>query len=169
MNECAYYKQFLEMATLGKVKSALLALIFMTALHGLDVNASSPIIESKFELFVSDVEISIAFYRALEFEIAYQKEYGYTTLRSGSTVIALSPISPWIPLRWFGFLRYPPIGTEIVLYTERLEELYSALETAGYDPGPIELQPWGDLDFRVTDYDGYYIRVSEGRAISKSD
>ena len=63
------------------------------------------------------------------------------------------------------FLRHPPIGTEIVLYTDRLQELRSSLEAAGYSPGPIRLQPWGDRDFRVTDYEGYYVRISEGTAV----
>ena len=144
-------------------------LIFLTAattLHALEPDdGATSMIESKFELFVTDVERSIAFYTMLGFVVAHQKDYGYTTLRKGSTVIALSPVPGWLPLRWFGFLRSPPIGTEIVLYTKHLAELRTALEAAGYDPGAIKLQSWGDRDFRVRDYDGYYIRISEGRAI----
>ena len=74
-----------------------------------------------------------------------------------------------MPLRWLGFLRYPPLGTEIVFYTDRLESLRAALEAAGYEPGPIELRSWGDRDFRITDYDGYYVRVSEGRPAPMSE
>ncbi len=127
-----------------------------------------PTIESKFELFVTNVEQSIAFYTTLGFVVAHQKPYGYTTLRKGSTVIALSPVSGWLPLRWLGFLRHPPIGTEIVLYSHRLQEWRTALLKAGYFPGAIRLQSWGDRDFRVSDYDGYYVRISEGRAIPES-
>jgi catechol 2,3-dioxygenase-like lactoylglutathione lyase family enzyme len=129
------------------------------------VGAAPPVIESKFELFVTNVEESVRFYTTLGFEIARQKPDGYTTLKSGSTVVALSPVPSWLPLRWFGFLRRPPIGTEIVFYVNRLEELRAALDTAGYNPGPIKLQPWGNRDFRATDYDGYYVRVSEGQAV----
>jgi lactoylglutathione lyase len=140
-------------------------IVAMTA-HALEETESvATVIASKFELFVTDVEESIFFYETLGFVVAHKKPYGYTTLRNGSTVIALSPAPGWLPLRWFGFLRYPPIGTEIVLYTDRLKELHSALESSGYGPGDIKLQPWGDLDFRVSDCDGYYIRVSEGSSI----
>ena len=84
-------------------------------------------------------------------------------------MVALSPVPSWLPLRWLGFLRRPPLGTEIVFYSEQLEELRSALEAAGYSPGAIALQSWGDRDFRVSDHDGYYIRVSEGRAIPQTE
>ena len=122
--------------------------------------------ESKFELFVSDPAKSATFYAVLGFAVAHAKSDGYTTLRSGSTVIALSPVPWWLPVHWIGFLRYPPIGTEIVLYTDHLEQARAALEQAGYSPGRIVLRPWGDRDFRITDPDGYYIRVSEGEAVS---
>lgn len=138
------------------------------AMLGADRSASQTIRESKFELFVTDVEESTRFYTTLGFAIAQQKPGGYTILENGSTVVALSPVPGWLPLRWFGFLRSPPLGTEIVFYSNRLLELRSALDAAGYDPGEIALQPWGDRDFRVTDYDGYYIRVSEGQANPRS-
>ena len=121
--------------------------------------------ESKFELFVTDVEESTRFYTTLGFVVAHRKPDGYTTLKNGSTVVALSPVPSWLPLRWLGFLRHPPLGTEIVFYTARLEELRVALDAAGYTPGPIALQSWGDRDPRVTDHDGYYIRVSEGLSV----
>ena len=132
------------------------------------LGASATVIESKFELFVTDVGESIHFYTTLGFVVAHQKADGYTTLSNGSTVVALSPVPSWLPLRWLGFLRRPPLGTEIVFYSKRLEELRSALDAAGYSPGAIALQPWGDRDFRVTDYEGYYVRVSEGVAVPES-
>lgn len=130
--------------------------------------AEEPVfVDAKFELFVSQPEEALRFYRDLGFQVAQRKSDGYTTLRSGSTVIALSPIPWWLPLRWLGFLRHPPLGTEIVLYTGQLEALRGGLEAAGWEPGPIRLQPWGDRDFRVTDPEGYYVRVSEGRALPR--
>lgn len=131
--------------------------------------ASPLIVGSKFELFATNVDESVRFYTTLGFTVAHRKADGYTTLRSGSTVIALSPVPSWLPLRWIPFLRHPPLGTEIVLYSDRLEELRSALDSAGYAPGEIKLQAWGDRDFRVTDYEGYYVRVSEGRAAPESE
>jgi hypothetical protein len=29
----------------------------------------------------------------------------------------------------------------------------------------VVLQAWGDRDFRLTDPDGYYVRMSEGQAV----
>lgn len=133
------------------------------------LHASPTIVESKFELFVTDVDESARFYETLGFVVAHRKADGYTTLRSGATVVALAPVPSWLPLRWFALLRRPPLGTEIVLYSDQLEKTRSALEFAGYAPSEIALQSWGDRDFRVTDYEGYYIRVSEGRAIPDSE
>ncbi len=121
--------------------------------------------EAKFELFVTDVAEASGFYRELGFEVAAAKPDGYTTLRQGAVVIALSPVPGWVPLRLVSFLRHPPLGTEIVLYTDDLEGARGALAAADHDPGEIELQPWGDRDFRVTDPDGYYVRISEGTAV----
>ena len=149
-------------------RTGIMALLLVTLAAGPVAPAEEAprmVIESKFELFVSDPAESTAFYALLGIAEARAKPSGYTTLRSGSTVIALSPIPWWLPVHWLGFLRYPPIGTEIVLYTAQLEPLRASLDRAGYSPGPIELQAWGDRDFRITDPDGYYIRVSEGVAV----
>lgn len=121
--------------------------------------------ESKFELFVHDPARSVAFYAQLGFRLAHAKDDGYSTLESGSTVIAVAPLPWWLPLHWLGFLRSPPLGTEIVLYASDVEKLRAALEEAGYAPTPIVLQSWGNRDFRITDPDGYYVRVSEGTAV----
>ncbi len=127
--------------------------------------ANGQVIDSKFELFVTDASESVRFYETLGFSLAHAKPDGYSTLRSGNTVVALSPVPGWLPLRLVGFLRRPPIGTEIVLYTDHLEQLRETMVAAGYAPGPIALQSWGDRDFRLTDPDGYYVRMSEGRAV----
>lgn len=145
-----------------------LGLVLTGGTLGAAARSFATISESKFELFVTDVEESTRFYTTLGFVVAHRKPDGYTTLRNGSTVVALSPVSSWLPLRWLGFLRHPPLGTEIVFYTERLEELRAALDAAGYAPGAIALQSWGDRDFRVTDHDGYYIRITEGLPLPQS-
>jgi catechol 2,3-dioxygenase-like lactoylglutathione lyase family enzyme len=117
---------------------------------------------SKFELFVSDTTPSANFYQTLGFRVVEQKPGGYTTLRNRDVVVSLSPHGLPIPTRWFWFLRHPPLGTEIVLYVADLETNRDALSQAGYEPGSIEMQPWGLRDFRVFDPEGYYVRVTEG-------
>ncbi len=128
-----------------------------------DESAAGGPIDSKFELFVNDPAPSTRFYRLLSFEVVEQKESGYTTLRSGSVEIALSPVRTLIPLRWLGFLRNPPFGTEIVLYVESddLALLQRKLIHAGHRTSLIERQDWGLRDFRARDPEGYYVRVSE--------
>lgn len=150
------------------VASVLVASFLLMAPPVTSAGEPASIAQSKFELFVTSVEESTRFYTALGFEVAHAKPDGYTTLHSGSTVIALSPVPSWLPLRWVSFLRYPPIGTEIVLYTSDLEGARGSLEAAGYAPGAITLQSWGDRDFRLTDYEGYYVRVTEGTAVPVS-
>jgi len=145
--------------------TTLLGLVLLAPFAG---TTSATVREAKFELFVTDVEEGIRFYTTLGFVVAHRKPDGYTTLDNAGTVVALSPLPSWLPLRWLGFLRHPPLGTEIVFYTDELEALRSALEAAGYGPGAITLQSWGDRDFRITDPEGYYIRVSEGRAVPVS-
>jgi lactoylglutathione lyase len=127
------------------------------------------VVQSKFELFVADAEVSARFYTTLGFTVVQTNPDGYTTLRSGPAIIALSPVSTWLPLRWFGFLRHPPLGTEIVLYTRQLQTLRDRLVESGYAPGAIALQPWGLRDFRVNDHDGYYVRVTEGLPLPAPD
>ena len=119
------------------------------------------VVQSKFELFVADAEVSARFYTTLGFTIVQTNPDGYTTLQSGPAIIALSPVSTWLPLGWFRFLRHPPLGTEIVLYTRQLQALRERLVESGYAPGAIARQPWGLRDFRVDDHDGYYVRVTE--------
>ena len=124
---------------------------------------------AKFELFVNDVEASTAFYEALGFRMAHRKPADhYTTMERDGVVVALMPLPRWLPLRWLGFLRLPPLGTEIVLYPDGLEAARRALVDAGHAPGEIRLQPWGQRDFRVRDPDGYYVRVSEGGPVPEA-
>ncbi|MEE3330630.1 MAG: glyoxalase [Myxococcota bacterium] len=122
---------------------------------------------SKFELFVADARASVAFYEALGFEVVNEKNYGYTTLAAGETIVALSPIRGWLrfPVWLLSWFRLPPLGTELVFYTDDLGVAREALLGAGYAPGDVKLQPWGDHDFRITDPDGYYVRVTLGQPI----
>lgn len=136
----------------------------MTTSPGTAIEHDATVIGSKFELFVTDDAASTRFYTTLGFTIVQRNADGYTTLRSGPVIIALSPVSSWLPLSWFHALRRPPLGTEIVLYTSQLDSARERLAANGYAPGPIVLQSWGQRDFRVNDVDGYYVRVTEGRA-----
>lgn len=144
---------------------AALVVAATAALLAAAVPATAEVVDSKFELFVTDTNESARFYAVLGFSVVHTKPDGYATLRSGGTVVALSPLPWWLPLRLVWFLRHPPLGTEIVFYTDDLEAMQAKLLAAGYSPGPVTLQPWGNRDFRLTDPDGYYVRLSEGQAV----
>ncbi|NNL64921.1 MAG: hypothetical protein HKP30_01635, partial [Myxococcales bacterium] len=108
------------------------------------VDPAGAALRAKFERFVHDVDESARFYETLGFTVAHRKPSdGYTTLRSGDVVVALSPLPRWLPVHWLGFLRLPPFGTEIVFYPDSLADARAALVEAGYRPGAIERQSWG--------------------------
>jgi len=147
----------------------MLVTVMMTNPLSAAVGHDATVIESKFELFVTDCEASARFYTTLGFTVVRKNPDGYTTLGSGPVVIALSPASIWLPRAWLRVLRRPPLGTEMVLYTLKLDSLRERLVAEGYAPGPIVRQSWGLRDFRVDDEDGYYVRVTEGRALPTID
>ena len=65
------------------------ALLVVSALAG---GALASELDSKFELFVTDPAESTRFYATLGFDVAQRKPDGYTTLRNGRVVVALSPV-----------------------------------------------------------------------------
>jgi catechol 2,3-dioxygenase-like lactoylglutathione lyase family enzyme len=121
----------------------------------------TPIDGAKLELFVRDSAASAAFYTTLGFDVIDTHADGYTTLVNGATVISLSPATVWLPAGVLRWLRTPPIGTEIVLFTRNLREARDVLAASGYAPGAIERRPWGAEDFRLHDPAGYYVRITE--------
>jgi catechol 2,3-dioxygenase-like lactoylglutathione lyase family enzyme len=145
------------------IRRVIAPILLLAALVPVVAAPAREALRSKFELFVHDVDASVRFYGVLGFEVAHRKPSDdYTTLRSGEVVVALSPLPRWLPLHWLGFLRLPPLGTEIVFYADALPTMREALLAAGHRPGEIRLQPWGQRDFRLRDPDGYYVRISEG-------
>jgi len=146
-------------------RSTLRTLVLALAVLSLPLAAGAGL-AAKFELFVDDVAASTRFYETLGFRVVHLKAAdGYTTLELDGVVVALSPLPGWLPMRFLAFLRLPPLGTEIVFYPESLERTREQLRAAGYHPGEIRRQPWGDRDFRLQDPSGYYVRVSEGGPI----
>ena len=121
----------------------------------------------RLELFVEDVDASVAFYeRALGFRVA-RRESEYVSLRRGDAELGLAAISG-LPARGAGpgfsqerLARDRGAGVEIVLEVEDLEAAVDAVERAGFGlVEPPRARPWGLRDFRVADPDGYYLRVT---------
>ena len=118
----------------------------------------------RLELFVADLPRSIDFYRrVLGFDLEHSSAGGYTALRRGEAQIALNRaehLPADHPVAIAAGER-PGRGVEIVLEVDDLEGLYEQVQAAGW---PIERalqrQPWGTVDFRVQDPDGYYLRFN---------
>ena len=119
----------------------------------------------RLELFVSDMDTSVEFYRrVLGFELM-RREENYASVRSGAVTFGLGPISK-LPLEdgYFTQSRLAAdrgAGVEIVLEVDDVAAYHERALSSGH-PVLHELQarPWGLTDFRITDPDGYYLRIT---------
>jgi catechol 2,3-dioxygenase-like lactoylglutathione lyase family enzyme len=122
----------------------------------------------RIELFVDDLDESVRFYeRALGFRLIRQ-EVDYASLELGGAVLGLGSIAK-LPAdgegRGFTRRRLAGVrgaGVEIVLEVPDLDAAFDAVERAGHEVvEPPRDRPWGLRDFRITDPDGYYLRVTQ--------
>ena len=118
----------------------------------------------RIELFTDALAASLDFYRrVLGFEKEAERPGGYTPLSKGSARIALNRLSDLgrdHPIRPVARER-PGRGVEIVLEVDDIEAMYRHVLSEKW-PRSAELtrQPWGLTDFRVSDPDGYYWRIT---------
>lgn len=123
----------------------------------------------RFELFVDDVERSLAFYGVvlgLEPPPGYGPS-GYVPVSAGLVRIGLQrhtmlPAGHHFRPAYFAGPR--GVGVEIVIEVDDVEAAFTrARDTAvacGGQVEPLAARPWGQTDFRLIDPDGYYIRVT---------
>ncbi|MET7422692.1 VOC family protein [Dactylosporangium sp. NPDC005555] len=127
----------------------------------------------RMELFVDDMDVSVAFYRdVLGFRVE-RRAGDYASLRRGGVVLGLGPVAK-LPERGDGpgFTRQrlagdKGAGVEIVLEVdgqEALRTLYEHCERHNAVVEPLRQRPWGLEDFRLADPDGYYLRITHGDA-----
>lgn len=121
------------------------------------------------ELFVEDLASSREFYtRVLGFGISRQSEDGFTELVLGAATLGLNSrtiLSPGHPARP-GSREHIARGVEIVLVVDDLEAAHRRVLASEWPlSAPLTKQPWGVSDFRLTDPDGCYIRVTARRKI----
>lgn len=119
----------------------------------------------RLELFVHNMDVSIDFYsRVLGFELVRQ-ESDYASLRSGDVILGLGPI-PKLPKEDGYFTRTRlasdrGAGVEIVLEVEDVLALHERVGASGHPVlHALQRRPWGLTDFRITDPDGYYLRIT---------
>jgi lactoylglutathione lyase len=119
---------------------------------------------SKVELFVKDLDASIAFYsRVLGFQVIERQPDGYTSLQNGAVSVALNDHDhlPQDHPVYIGAHDRPGRGVEFVFYTDDLPALYAQVQEQGWPvASTLARQPWGVDDFRLVDPDGYYLRIS---------
>ena len=125
----------------------------------------------KLKLFVGDLDAPMAFYRdALGFEEVAHREVQLGTKMLSHTIVKSGPVILSLGLRdrlptGHHLLRgegEQGLGVEICLYVpdEELDTLFARVRPVA--PGRIDrlaMRPRGARDFRVSDPDGYYIRV----------
>jgi lactoylglutathione lyase len=127
----------------------------------------------RLELFVDDVEASVAFYSGvLGFRIE-RRDDDYISIRRGSVILGLGPVAK-LPERstGHGFTRQrlavdKGAGVEIVLELDDRAEVVALHDRCQAESTVVEtlqLRPWGLWDFRLVDPDGYYLRVTHGGA-----
>jgi len=127
----------------------------------------------RMELFVDDVDVSIGFYEGLLGFRVVRRTDSYASLCRGLVVLGLGPVAK-LPERGDGpgFTRQrlngvKGAGVEIVLELDdpdQVSTLYEHCRSRGWAVEPLQLRPWGLQDFRMSDPDGYYLRVTHGNA-----
>ena len=120
----------------------------------------------RLELFVEDMEASIAFYtRVLAFEVARHEADDYASLRRGDVLLGIGPVAK-LPEEggYFGrgiSAHRRGLGVEIVLEVSDVDRWGDRVAASGHPIlEPLQVRPWGLRDFRICDPDGYYLRVT---------
>jgi lactoylglutathione lyase len=121
----------------------------------------------RFELFVADVNATIAFYTdVLGFNLDRRDET-YASLVHGQVTIGVGRIAD-LPEHGDGpgFTQQRVVacrgaGVEIVLETTDLDSVYAHVIACGQPVvDHLRQRPWGLRDFRIADPDGYYLRIT---------
>jgi lactoylglutathione lyase len=120
----------------------------------------------RLELFALDMEASIAFYtRVLAFELVRHEPGDYASLRLGGLDLGIGPVAK-LPEEGGYFSRdiatlRRGLGVEIVLEVGDVEGCHERVADSGHPIlEPLRERPWGLRDFRISDPDGYYLRVT---------
>ncbi|UFA51213.1 VOC family protein [Deinococcus radiophilus] len=112
---------------------------------------------------MDDVSESLTFYRdVLGFEVMGENA-SYKSLRFGESRIAVQDVrtlEPGHPLAGPG---KRGLGVEFVLEVGDVTALHQRVQKQWAHVTGLKRQAWGLTDFRVTDPDGYYWRITEQR------
>lgn len=146
-----------------------MALLILLSVVTLGADSAVPAGDSsgmtlRFELFSPDVARSAAFYReVLGFSVAERAD-GYTVAESGGVRIGLQSDSGVGARHYFKpelATQRRGLGVEIVLEVADVNATFDSVKKSGHPIlSPLAKRPWGATDFRITDPDGYYLRIT---------
>ena len=128
----------------------------------------------RLELFVVDLERSVAWYVEVLGFGQVRADPSYASLQRGYVVLGLGPIAKLPPdgtgpgHTQASVARGRGAGVEVVLELDdpaAVEAAAARVAEKGWPLAePLTDRPWGLRDFRVVDPDGYYLRVTHGNA-----
>ena len=116
------------------------------------------------ELFVDDVERSVAFYERVLGFAREQESSDYVAIRRGTVRIGIGAAAGLPAHHYFD----PPslqgrrgIGIELVIEVDDVESACRMVTEASHPVlVPLGERPWGLRDFRIVDPDGYFLRIT---------
>lgn len=121
--------------------------------------------DARFELFVDDIDRSVAFYRDI-MRFKEMTSYGnYHPMHRGAIKIGIGAGEKLSNHHYFrpevvNNIR-KGIGVEFVLEVDDIEEEYKFIQSKQYPIAEnLNKQEWGLTDFRIVDPDGYYLRIT---------
>jgi lactoylglutathione lyase len=115
----------------------------------------------RLEIFVGDARKCIDFYtNVLQFKLL-RDEPEYIYMNWDNIFLAAIPNANKETLVEKNAYRGPPKGLEIVFEVDDLVAARDQVVERGWKlDADIDTQPWGLKDFRITDPDGYYLRIT---------
>jgi predicted enzyme related to lactoylglutathione lyase len=121
------------------------------------------------ELHVTDFEPIRNYYGRLGFEIVWEREpegaKGYLVMKMGRNVLCFWAGNESAYKRGY-FKNFPEetprgYGVEIVIMVDGVEAFYNRVQSHANVVHELEFRPWGAMDFRAVDPEGFYLRFSE--------
>ncbi|EAR14828.1 hypothetical protein RB2501_10897 [Robiginitalea biformata HTCC2501] len=119
----------------------------------------------RLELFTTNIEATVTFYReVLGFEMLPTSSSTYQPIGKGNVILGIGSLESLSEDHHFNPDRSDNpfgYGVEIVLEVDDVHMAYKRALSAGAPlEGKLGKRPWGLTDFRVTDPNGYYIRIT---------
>lgn len=120
------------------------------------------------ELHVPDFQTVKDFYGKLGFEVVWEREpeelKGYLVMKKGKSALCFWAGNDYVYKHPY-FKQFPKntkrgYGVEVVIFVDNIEDYYKKVRQFANVVEVLKVQPWGDMDFRIEDPFGYYLRFS---------